>query len=84
MDIKACRRTGGKWDPKDKTCNWIDAYYDDELSPPSWIARKVKQLPDNSLVVMGSDLAEDKKEAIEIGKNWAKKRKMKFIGVWGT
>ena len=82
MDAKACKRTGGKYNSKDKTCNWIDAYHDDEFSPPMWMIRRVKQLPDDSLVVMDSDGASGKRDAIKRGKEWAKKQKMKFIGVW--
>ena len=54
---------------------FVDVYYDDELSPPCWMARSGYIESDGSVVVLDSDCARNKKEAEKIASSWKKKLK---------
>ncbi len=57
---------------------FIDINWDDELSPPAWVVRKVEKLPDGSLVVEDADLATNKKHAIRMAREWSKRSGLKL------
>jgi len=54
---------------------YVDVYYDDELDPPCWGARKYEKDKDGSLIVIDFTCAENKKDAQKIAKEWRKKIK---------
>ncbi len=58
---------------------FIDINWDKEFSPPAWVVRYVKRLKDGSLLVQDANLPGDKRKAIKLAKEWAKKMKLRFI-----
>ena len=52
---------------------YIDVYYDDELNPPSWMARRVEKTFDGSLIVHDTVLTKNKSEAKKYAKKLARK-----------